>query len=91
MKLKMFTVYDSKAEAYMQPFFQMSTGQAVRAFENSCNDERTEFFRHAADFTLFEIGEYDDQIGKTLCYEAAINLGTALQIKTQTKKTEPQQ
>lgn len=60
MKLKVFSVYDSKAEAYLQPFFMPSRGSAIRAFTDSVNDPQTGFHKHAADYTLFELGEYED-------------------------------
>lgn len=60
MILKMFTVYDSKVEAYLSPFFMRSTGEAIRAFIESCNDPKTKFWAHPSDYTLFCIGSFDD-------------------------------
>lgn len=61
MILKIFTVYDSKAEAYFRPFYEQTKGSAIRAFIDTCNDIEHTFFRHAEDYTLFYLGEYDDQ------------------------------
>lgn len=79
MLLKIFNVYDSKAETYMQPFFMQTTGQALRSFEDTVNDPSTVFNKHSADFTLFEIGTYDDQTAQIITLESKINLGTALE------------
>lgn len=81
MKLKMFCVYDSKAEAFMQPFFMNSTGEAVRSWQDVVNDPKTQFNKHPADFTLFELGEYDDSSGSIAMHNAKIPLGTALEHK----------
>lgn len=61
MLLAMFTVFDAKASAYMQPFFSRNTATAIRSFEVACNDESHEFNLHAFDYTLFEIGEFDQE------------------------------
>jgi len=76
---KIFTVYDSKTELFMQPFFMPTTGQALRSFEDTCNDESTLFAKHPADFTLFEIGTYDDTNCAIVKHDAMVNLGTALE------------
>jgi hypothetical protein len=81
MIYKIFTVYDSKLEAYLQPFFMQSKGAAIRAFSDSSNDTQTQFSKHPGDFTLFEIGEYDDQNGNLKNYASKVNLGTALEHK----------
>lgn len=79
MMQKIFTVFDSKAELYMQPFFMATTGQALRSFEDTCNDTSTVFSKHPADFTLFEIGTYDDLTGNIFMHDSKINLGNALE------------
>jgi len=85
MKLKIFVVYDTKAEAYMQPFFMASTGQALRTFEDTVNDTTTTFNKHSADFTLFEIGTFEDDTGSISMYESKTNLGTAIEFLNQDK------
>lgn len=77
--IKVFTVFDTKAEAYLQPFFMQTRGQAIRAWSDSVNDEQTQFFRHPADFVLYEIGEYDELQGTIRMYDAKISLGVALE------------
>lgn len=74
----MFTIYDSKAEAYLQPIFALATGAAIRSFEAAANDEQHDFHRFAGDYTLFEIGDFDQHTGRCTVLEAPVNLGTAL-------------
>ncbi len=61
MKHKMFVIFDSKANAYMQPWFLTQDGMALRAFSDCVNDKDHNFGRHPEDYTLFTIGEFDDQ------------------------------
>ena len=81
MILKIFSVYDAKAEAYIQPMFFHSRGQAIRAFTDTANDPSSQLCRHAGDFTLFELGDFDDSTGIVQMAEHASNLGKALEFK----------
>lgn len=79
MILKMFTVYDSKTEAYLPPIYHRSRGEALRAFEATTNMDDHQFNKYPADFTLFEIGEFDDSTCTIETLSAHINLGKALE------------
>lgn len=63
MKLLVFTVYDSAVGAHLQPFFSRSMGEAIRSFQDACNDPKTQFNSHAMDYTLFLLGSFDDAGG----------------------------
>ena len=78
MKMKVCSVFDSKAEAYLQPFYSRSRGEALRAFEDAVNREGS-FKAHVADYTLFEIGEFDDSSGQIVMHYAMVNLGCAIE------------
>lgn len=56
----MFSIYDCKAEAYMAPQCFHTKGQCIRAFAELANDKSTNVGKYPEDFTLFEVGEYDD-------------------------------
>ena len=79
MILKIFTVYDSKVEAYMTPFFERSSGSAIRGFEQTCLDGKSSFSLYASDYTLFEIGTYDDETGMVEAYPSFISLGNGIE------------
>lgn len=64
MILKIFSVFDSAVGAYASPMFLHSRAQAVRAFTDAIADPSTNICKHPQDFTLFYLGEYDDQIGR---------------------------
>lgn len=86
MITKIYTVYDSKLDAYMTPFFMQSKGAAIRAFSDTVNEPNSPFYKHPADFTLFEIGEYDDATAKITSAQALQSLGTALEFKNSDAK-----
>lgn len=82
MKLKIFAVYDIAVGAYMQPFFLQSRGQALRAWLDTCSDPKTNMWAHPADYTLFEIGEYDESEGILTSYSVKTSLGSALEMRS---------
>jgi hypothetical protein len=64
MKLYVYSVFDKAVNAYMQPFFCRSTGEALRSFTDIINDTKTNFHQHYVDFSLYELGEFDDNTGQ---------------------------
>ena len=80
MKVKIFTVYDSKAEAYMPPFFMQSTGQAMRTFEDTVRDENHAFAKHPEDYTIFELGTFDDANASIEMHKTSIPLAKAIEL-----------
>lgn len=63
---KLFSIYDSKAAAYMNPFIQPTVPAAMRSFGVVCSDPNSEFHKHAEDYTLFELGDWDETLGKLI-------------------------
>lgn len=76
---KIFSVYDSKANAFLLPFFAVNGRVALRMFERAVNDESTDFHRFSSDYTLFEVGEWDQDSGEVFAYGAKVSLGLAAQ------------
>ena len=64
MMLKMFSVKDLTAAFFFPPFFVRSNVEATRIFERLLNDpSRT---GAVSEYSLFFIGEFDDQTGVTV-------------------------
>lgn len=63
MQIQVFSIFDIKAQAYMQPFFMNSTGMATRAFAEPVNDPEHLFCKNAEDFSLYRIGVFNDSNG----------------------------
>lgn len=64
MELKVFSIYDQKGKMYARPFFLPHKGQASRLFCDLVEDNRSEVSKHPEDYTLYQIGNYDDNIGR---------------------------
>ena len=60
MKHLLFTIYDEKAEVFLPPFFVPTIGIATRAFKDSINSDDHTFGKHPSDYTLFQLGSFDD-------------------------------
>lgn len=83
MTYKMLSVFDSKAELYLTPFIMKTKAEAIRGFTDVVNDPKTSFFAHPEDYTLMEIGEYDDNKGELKNHLAKIALANGLEVKRQ--------
>ncbi len=59
--MKMFSIFDLKAEVYSRPFFALTDQEAVRTFADAVNAEDSPYNRHPEDYTLFSIGEFSDR------------------------------
>jgi hypothetical protein len=80
-KLLVFAVFDSKAEVYGTPIFFGSRGLAIRSFDQECNREESQIFKYPGDFTLFQIGEYDQDTGLLTPLSSHTSLGTGVEFK----------
>lgn len=80
--MKVFSVYDSKAEAYLAPMFFQARGVAIRMFGAASADEKHDFHRFASDYTLFELGDFDERSGLFTLHSAPLALGNALELRS---------
>lgn len=78
---KIYSIHDSKVGAYNQPWFARAPGEAIRNFSDLCNDPQSMIFRHCADYTLFELGEFDDNAASIKMLAAPHALGNGLNYK----------
>lgn len=77
--MKIFSVYDCKSESYSLPFFESTTAAGIRSFAEACRDPNSMLWKHGADYTLFEIGDFEQATGELVAYDAKVNLGLALE------------
>lgn len=61
--MKCFAILDMKAEVFQRPFFESNEKTAQRAFEIASHDEATLLGQATEDFSLWLVGEFDDQAG----------------------------
>ncbi len=78
MKVKMYAVHDTKAAAYLQPWFQTTDALAMRNFADCVNDKNHNFGRHPEDYNLFLLAEFDDQNANLIAH-APKSLGNGIE------------
>lgn len=63
MKLVIVAVRDAAVGTFHAPMFFRSRGEAIRSFTDAVNDPKASFGKHAADYDLFDLGDFDDETG----------------------------
>lgn len=86
MKLVIVAVFDSKLEAFMPPIFVRTEGEAIRAFRAQLVNPETDFSKFAEDYTLFELGSYEDSKGEFTNLPTPRSLVTAFALKASIKE-----
>lgn len=61
--MKLFSVHDSKAGAYLPPAVFRNAGDAIRACVMQRNNPESLISKFPEDFALFEIGNWDELTG----------------------------
>lgn len=79
MILKIYSVYDSKAEAFASPMYFQTKGQAIRSFTEAANDKSHPIGKYPEDFTIFELGEFNDSNSRFTLYDTPYSLGLAIE------------
>lgn len=87
--MKIYCVYDCKVESYGTPFFFKTKGDALRGFSEVANDLKTQIGKYPQDFTLFELGSYDELTGKFTIYSTPVALGVAIEYVKQVPLSSP--
>ena len=77
--MKLVSVLDSVAKAYLPPHTVRTTEEAIRAFGAECKNPQSQFNQHPADFILFELGSWDQLNGVITVYEKPLLISTASQ------------
>lgn len=63
MKLQVYSIFDNAFCAYMQPSYYPTKLVAIREFSDQVNKSE-KLKEHAADYSLFKLGEFDDESGQ---------------------------
>lgn len=81
MILQIFSVHDSKARAFLPPFYVQNHEIAARAFSDCAVDPAHAFGRNPEDYTLYHLGAFDDDKASFVLLAQPVNLGMALLYK----------
>lgn len=60
MNLQLFTIFDSKAEAFLPPFTTANANLAKRICSDCLNDPNHPFAKNPGDYTLYGLGDWDE-------------------------------
>lgn len=85
MITRIYSVRDTAANAFLQPFFTATDGLAIRSFMDAVNGPDSQFSRHSADYSLYLLGDFDDSDGSFTPVPEPLRLMTgfdALIVKT---------
>lgn len=74
--LKMYAIYDAKTLAFMRPWCASTHGEATRMFADNAAEPSSMLHKHAADYSLYYIGEFHED-NAVLVSAKAENLGSA--------------
>jgi hypothetical protein len=87
MKQQIYSIHDSKAEAFLPPFFLNNKHLAIRAFTDGINDPNTSLYKHPEDYSLFHLGEFDDDTGSIVPI-TPVNVTIGMAVATPRQQTE---
>lgn len=79
--VKVYSVRDAKAEAWLPPMVARTKGEMLRMFEEAVNDSNHAFSKYPSDYCLFELGSWDDATCKYDLHLAPERIGLAVEFK----------
>nr|QJB18797.1 MAG: nonstructural protein [Microvirus sp.] len=86
MKLQIFAIFDAKAEAFLRPMTYPTAAHCRRDLaEVMQQSSGSPFVDYPEDFTLFHVGEFDDDTGEVQPLLKHDSLGNLLLIKNELK------
>lgn len=74
----LFSVYDSAAERFLEPFCAPTVEFAIRSFKEAVTRDGHQFNKFPEDYTLFKVGEYDQESGSLKPVATPQSLGVAI-------------
>lgn len=80
MILKIFSMFDTKAEAYVRPFFMPNLALAQRAIVRAGQEADHPFALHPSDYILYELGTWDEEHAEFGLSVAPIKHGSVKQL-----------
>lgn len=77
MLMQMYSVYDVKTRAYLLPFYSRTDEEAIRTFLRTALEPDHPFAMFAADYVLFNLGQFDDRTAQIEVGLSPVRLGSA--------------
>lgn len=79
MLLQVYAVYDSGISAWRLPMFARSKGEILRCWADAVNNPQSDFAKYPSDYTLFEVGSWDDANCKFDLLKTPVRIGVAIE------------
>lgn len=81
MKVLVYSIFDDKANCFSFPHFNNTNAQAIRAFGDLVANPKTPVASHPEDYSLYQLGEMDDETGRLTSLPAPALLARATEFK----------
>lgn len=78
---KVFLLKDDKSSSYGPPFIDENRGKVIRGIQEELQKGQAVWAKHPQDFTLFEVGEFDQRDGTITMYETKKCVGLVQDFK----------
>lgn len=69
------SVYDTKAKAFLLPFYVSTIQVGLRHLEQAVRDPNHPFGQFPEDYVIFLLGDFDDDLGAFIILKTSENLG----------------
>lgn len=76
---QVYSVRDAKTQAFSPPFIASNNGEALRQFDMLCKNPETMVHKFPADFALFHIGSFQEQLGLLVPAQQVQQIGSGLE------------
>ncbi len=63
MKTNIYSIYDTASGIYQKIIQARADGEVMREFQNMCDDESHPVGQHPEDYSIFRLGQFNDQDG----------------------------
>lgn len=60
MLFTVFSIYDSAISTWLPPMYARNKGEMLRNFSDGVKDRESKLSKHPGDYSLFELGTFDD-------------------------------
>jgi hypothetical protein len=77
-----FSIYDEKADAFLPPFILPNVNMAKRVFSDCVNSDTHQFGLNPTDYTLFELGTFDDANGQFMLQRTKQSHGNGVEFRS---------
>lgn len=78
MIVQLFAVFDAAAKRFTEPWPAPSVEVAIRRFRHTVNEGQNDISMFPEDYSLFHVGEFDQELGRLIAFETPHSLGVAI-------------